>query len=216
MSKDSGLQQAVLAELNWEPSVAAGHIGVAATDGIVTLTGHVGSFAEKRSAEVAAHRVKGVRAVADEIEVRLASGLHRADDEIAAAAVNSLEWDVVVPRNQVEINVENGWITLSGQVDWNYQRDAAEQDIRRLPGVVGVTNLISIKPKVNVSNISDDITHALHRSWFFDPTTIKVSAEGGKVRLTGTVSSPHDRQIAASTAWAAPGTTDVENDIVVV
>ncbi len=111
------------------------------------------------------------------------------------------------------MTVEKGWVTLTGEVDWHYQKDVAAQDVHRLLGVTGVSNRITIKPKVNVSNLSDDIMHALHRSWFFDPETISVSAEDGVVTLTGTVPSPHDRQVAAATAWAAPGVTDVVNEI---
>lgn len=216
MSHDSQLQQAVLAEFSWEPSIDAAHIGVTAKEGVVTLTGRVESFASKHAAETAARRVKGVLAVAEEIEVRLPVETKRDDEAIAAAAIERLAWDVSVPPNAVQIKVEKGWITLTGKVEWNFQKEAAADDIRRLLGVVGVSNQIAIKPRVNTANLSDDIMHALHRSWFFDPKLVRVSAEGGKIRLTGTVHSPHDRQIAAATAWAAPGATSVENDIVIV
>ncbi|NML10320.1 BON domain-containing protein [Sphingobium sp. AR-3-1] len=215
MSQDSHLQQSVLAELNWEPSVTAAHIGVTANAGVVTLTGHVESFAEKQAAEAAARRVKGVKAVAEEIEIRLTFDDQRDDDDIAAAAIDRLAWDVSVPRDAIKVQVEKGWITLTGEVDWHYQRDSAEQDIRRLLGVIGMSDQITIKRKVDVSNISDEIMHALHRSWFFDPKTITVSAQEGNVVLAGTVHSPHDRQVAAATAWAAPGVTDVRNDIII-
>jgi osmotically-inducible protein OsmY len=215
MSEDNQLQKAVLAELNWEPAVTAAHIGVAASDGVVTLTGHVGSFAEKQAAEAAARRVKGVKAVAEEIDVRLPFDMDRSDEAIAAAAIDHLAWDVSVPRDSVTVTVESGWITLTGAVDRQYQREAAEQNVRRLMGVVGVSNQITIKPKVDAQFIGDDIMHALHRSWFFDPKTIAVTAEGGKVKLRGTVTSPHERQVAAATAWAAPGVTAVENDITI-
>jgi osmotically-inducible protein OsmY len=218
MSNDDHLQRAVLAELNWEPGVTAAHIGVAADAdaGAVTLTGHVETFAEKHAAEAAALRVKGVQAVADELEVRLSPETRRTDEAIAAAAVERLAWDVSVPEDAVQVLVEDGWVTLSGEIDWHYQRAAAEQDVQRLHGVVGVNNLITIKSTVQPSDISDEIMHALHRSWFFDPKTIDVSAEGGTVRLTGTVHSTHERQVAAATAWSAPGVTEVENDIVIV
>jgi osmotically-inducible protein OsmY len=216
MSHDSQLQEAVLSELAWEPSVTAAHIGVTANAGVVSLTGHVESFVEKHAAERAARRVRGVKAVAEEIEVRLPFEAKRGDDDIAAAAIERLAWDVSVPPDAITVNVEKGWLTLTGQVDWNYQKEAAEFDVRSLFGVVGASNEITIKPKINVSNLSDDITHALHRSVFFDPKTVSVSAQGGKVRLTGTVHSWHDRQVAASTAWGAPGTTAVENDISVI
>jgi osmotically-inducible protein OsmY len=216
MPNDNRLQQAVLEELNWEPSVTAAHIGVTANAGVVTLSGHVESFAQKHAAEAAVRRVKGVKAIAEEIEVRLPYDTKRSDDEIARAAIGRFEWDVSIPRDAIQVSVEQGWITLTGEVDWHYQKDAASMDVRALFGVTGVSDQITIKPTVNASNISDDIMHALGRSWFFDPKTISVSAQGGKVRLTGTVSSWHDRQIAATTAWAAPGATAVENDIAVV
>lgn len=216
MSEDGELKQAVLAELTWEPRVTAAHIGVTARNGVVTLTGHVQNYLEKRAAEAAAGRVKGVKAVAEELEVRLAYGLNRADDEIAAAAVDRLSWNVSVPRDAVKVKVEKGWVTLTGQVDWHYQHDAATRDISQLAGVVGVSNNIMIKPRLSASNISDDITRALHRSWSFKPKTINVSAQDGKVTLSGTVHSWHDRQLAASTAWAAPGAISVENDIAVI
>jgi len=216
MSRDNHLQKAVLAALNWEPGVTAAHIGVAAADGVVTLSGRVESYAQKQAAELAASQVKGVKAVVQEIEVHLPSDARRTDEDIAAAAISHLAWDVRVPRDAVKVEVEKGWITLTGEVDSYFQKDAAAQDVHRLLGTIGVTNRIAIKPKVDVSNIGDDIMHALHRSWFFDPKTITVTAEGSKVVLTGTVESLHERQVAAATAWAAPGVTDVENDIAVV
>lgn len=215
MSKDRHLQESVLAELDWEPSVSAAHIGVTAADGVVTLSGHVATFAEKRAAETATRRVRGVKAVAEELEVRLSSNGKHEDEEIAAAAVHRLAWDVSVPRDAIKIQVEKGWLTLTGEVDWHYQKESAEQDLRRLPGVIGISNQIEIKRKVDVSNISDDIVHALHRSWFFDPKTVTVTAREGTVVLAGTVKSPHERQVAAATAWAAPGVTDVSNELVV-
>jgi len=212
MYNDSELQKSVQAELGWEPSVIAAHIGVAAKEGVVTLTGHVENYASKYAAEKAARRVKGVKAVAEEIEVKLLYDTKRSDEDIAAAAIDRLAWDVCIPRDAIQVKVEKGFVTLTGQVDWHYQQDAAQQDVRRLYGVIGVSNQITIKPKVNVLNLSDDITNALHRSWF-DPKTITVAAEAGKVRLTGTARSPHDRRTAAMTAWSAPGVTGVENDI---
>ncbi len=215
MSQDSQLQQAVLAEFNWEPSVTAGHIGVTANAGVVTLTGHVDSYAKKMAAETAARRVKGVKAVAEEIEVRLPFDTKRSDEDIAEAAIDRLAWNVSVPKDSVSVKVEQGWVTLTGQVDWWYQKDAVELDIRPLHGVRGVSNQTTIKPRVNTANLSDEITHALHRSWFFDPDQVHVRAEGGKVILTGTVHSSYERQVAARTAWSAPGATNVENDLAV-
>lgn len=150
MSHDSQLQNAVLAELNWDPSVPAGHIGVSASAGIVTLTGHTETYAEKHAAETAANRVKGVKGVSEKIEVRLVHGAKRDDAEIAAAIVNRFSWDVSVPADSVVPTVENGWVTLNGDVNWHFEKDAAEQDVRRLAGVVGVINKLTVKPRVNV------------------------------------------------------------------
>jgi osmotically-inducible protein OsmY len=216
MTQDSQLQQSVLAEFKWEPSVPAGHIGVTAHDGVITLSGHVDSYAEKLAAESAARRVKGVKAVAEEIEVRLPFDTGRTDDDIAAAAVQRLAWNVSVPKDSVSVKVESGWVTLTGQVDWWFQKEAVEQDIRPLHGVRGVSNQTTIRARVNVENLSDEIGRALHRAWFFEPERVHVRAEGGKVVLTGTVHSAYERQIAARTAWSAPGATSVENNLAVI
>lgn len=215
MSDDQHLQKSVLSELNWEPSVTAGHIGVTAEQGVVTLTGHVSSYVEKLAAEKAAGRVKGVKAVVENIGVRLPEHHVRSDDDIASMAVAQLGQDVSVPTNSILVKVENGFVTLSGEVDWHFQRDSALEDIRRLPGVIGITNRVTIRPRVNAASLSDDITHALHRSWFFDPQLVTVTAQGSTVTLAGTVHTPHDRQIAAATAWAASGVTDVHNNIAI-
>ena len=192
-----------------------GNIGVTASNGVVTLSGHVDSYAKKFAAETAARRVKGVKAVAEEIEVRLPFDTKRSDEDIAAAALDRLAWNVSVPKDSVKVKVESGWVTLTGQVDWWYQKNAVEQDIRPLHGVRGVSNLTTIKPRVDTANLSDEITHALHRSWFFDPQHVHVRADGGRIVLTGTVRSSYERQIAAETAWSAPGATDVENDLAI-
>ena len=212
MSDDKQLKQAVLDELSWEPSVNAAHIGVTTKDGVVTLTGHVETYSEKSAAETATRRVKDVKAVAEEIEVRLPFGVQHGDEDIAAAAIGRLKWDAAVPRDAVSVKVENGWITLTGEVDWRYQHEAAADDVRGLWGVVGVSNQITIKPKANASSIRDDIMAALHRSWF-NSKMIDVTVQSGKVLLTGTVHSWYERDVAGSTAWAAPGTTSVENEI---
>lgn len=215
MSEDSELQKAVLAELNWEPSVNAAHIGVTVADGVVSLSGRVESLVEKAAAEAAATRVRGVKAVVDALDVGLPSEAVRPDEAIAAAAAERLAWNAHVPPGAVTVSVEEGWVTLGGEVDWHYQRLAAVLDVSRLTGVVGITDAIAIRAKPSASTISDDIMHALHRSWFFDPQTIKVTVDGDKVRLSGTVRSPHDRQIALATAWSEPGVVEVEDDIVI-
>jgi osmotically-inducible protein OsmY len=216
MPNDSDLQLAVLAELAWQPTVVAAHIGVTAENGVVTLSGHVDSFAQKHAAQDAASRVKGVKAVAEELTVKLAFDMQREDDDIAMAAIDRLSWDVSVPKDAIKVVAEKGWVTLTGEVGWHYQKEAAEHDIRPLMGVVGLSNQITIKPQVNTFSLADDIQHALHRSYFFDAETVKVAAVDGRIRLSGSVRSWQDRQVAAQTAWAAPGAVAVENDIVVV
>jgi osmotically-inducible protein OsmY len=213
MSNDSQLQQAVIIELGWEPSVDSGHIGVSAHDGIVTLNGHVQNFSQKLAAEKAAARVKGVKAVAEEIEVKLPFDIDRSDEDIASAAIERLAWDSSVPRDAVKVRVEKGWVTLSGDVEWHYQKEAAAQNVSVLHGVVGVSNQLRIMPTVNSATVSDEITRALHRSWYYDPNTIKVSAQGGKIKLTGNVTTWNARDLAGTTAWSSPGTSSVENDI---
>ncbi len=215
MSEDRELQEAVMAELGWEPSVEAAHIGVTANAGVVTLTGHVQSFAQKVAAERAAARVKGVKAVAEEIEVKLPYDIKRGDEDIAGAAIERLAWDSSVPSNAVEIRVEKGWVTLNGKVDWQFQKEAATQALRTLIGVIGISNHVEIKPTVNADDVGQNITRALHRSWFYVPNTIKISTRGGEIKLTGHVTTWNARDLAGKTAWSAPGATSVENDIVV-
>ncbi len=216
MKTDKTLQDDVLAELNWEPGINAAHIGVTAKAGVVTLDGHVENYTEKSAAEAAAWRVRGVKGIAEEIKVRLPDSIKRTDEEIAEAALSRLSWDVSVPRDAVSVRVQDGWVTLTGEVEWHYQKLAAENDIRSLFGVLGVSNQMTLKSKVNTADLSNDIRTALHRSWFFDPDTITVKADGGKVKLGGTASSWHDREVAATTAWSSNGTTSVENNITVV
>jgi osmotically-inducible protein OsmY len=216
MSQDSQLQQSVLAELNWDPGVTAGHIGVTANAGVVTLTGHVNSYAEKHAAETAARRVNGVKAVAEEIEIQYSFDPKHSDDEIAAAVIARLSWNVSVPKNSVRVKVEKGWVTLTGQVAWWYQKEAAGTDIRPLQGIVGVSNQMTVTPRVDVAGLSDDITQALHRSKFFNPDHINVHADGGKVVLSGSVQSFYERDAAEHTAWSAPGTIVVQNDLTIV
>jgi osmotically-inducible protein OsmY len=216
MSHDDNLQAAVLAELNWEPSITSAHIGVTAENGTVTLTGHVESYGQKHAAEMATGRVKGVKAVAEEIEVRLPFAIKRDDADIATAAKDRLSWDAATPHDAVKVKVEKGWVTLTGQVDWHFQKDTAERDVRNLLGVVGVSNDITLKPRVDTAHLQDDIQRALHRSIFFQPERVHVTANGGSVKLTGKVASWLERREAASTAWAAPGATSVENDLIVV
>ena len=214
MTHDNDLKAAVLEELAWEPSVSAAHIGVAAHNGVVTLTGHVERFSEKQAAETAVRRVKGVLAVAEALEVKLPFDVKRSDEDIALAAIDRLAWDTSVPDDAVKVTVEKGWITLTGEVAWNFERVAVEHDVRRLWGVTGVSNHIAIKTRVNLSTLAAQIDHALHRSWL-DPERVGVTASGGRVKLTGSVDSASHRELAASIAWGAPGATFVDNELVI-
>jgi osmotically-inducible protein OsmY len=215
MSDDKQVQKAVLDELSWEPSVNSAHIGVTARSGVVTLTGRVKSLAEKWAAEKATRRVKDVKAVAEEIEVVLPAEMKLDDEVIAAAVVTSLKWDSSVPQDTIIAKVERGLITLTGEVDWHYQKEAAEADVRSLRGVLSVFNEITIKPKGTTSTIKDDIKTALGRCWF-DSSTIKVTVHGGDVKLKGTVDALCKRDAATAAAWAAPGTTSVDNELIVI
>lgn len=213
MSSDGHLQGAVLAELGWDPSVNAAHIGVTANAGVVTLTGQVESFAEKHAAETAAHRVRGVIAVAEDIVVQVPFERTRGDEDIAAAAVERLAWDTSVTPGTIFVTVADGWVTLTGTVAWFYQKEAAFQDLVRLQGVRGVSNQIVVEQAVDVTGIGVAISHALHRSWLFDNQNISVTADGNHIHLRGTVRSPAERQLAFAAAWSAPGVTRVVNDI---
>jgi osmotically-inducible protein OsmY len=221
MSSDTRLQEAVLAELGWDPSVTAANIGVTAKAGVVTLSGRVETFAEKKAAGKAAQRVKGVKAVAEEILVEVPFERTRTDEDIAAAAIERLAWDTSVPADAVSVRVEQGWITLTGEVTWYYQKEAAAQDIARLHGIVGVSNQVIVRPVVDVpvvdvADIGSKISRALDRSSMFYDQSIVVTADGGNIHLTGKVRSSHDRQVAWETAWSAPGATSVENDIAIL
>jgi osmotically-inducible protein OsmY len=208
---DQSLKQTVLDELAWEPSINEAHIGVTARGGVVTLTGHVASFAEKCAVERAAGRVSGVKAIAEEIEIRYMSGPGESDEDVARQALNVLAWDLSVPKDAVKVTVAKGWMTLSGNVDWYYQKSAAEQDVRKLYGVMGVTNQIMIKPSVQPFEIEKKIKAAFGRNAEFEAEHIVVSTQGGKVTLTGTVESYNERMLAEDTAWSAPGVTQVDD-----
>lgn len=210
---DKVLHQAVLDELEWDPSFNAAHIGVAVEDGVVTLTGHVGSYAEKVAAERAAKRVAGVRGVAQEIEVRYSSDKKTADDQIAKRALDILSWNTTIPKDRIQVSVQKGWVSLSGQVDWWYQRVDAENAVRRLSGVTGLSNAITVKPQVQAMDVKSRIERALKRSAEMEASGIRVSVAGGKVTLDGKVKAFYERDLAERTAWSAPGVTAVEDRI---
>jgi osmotically-inducible protein OsmY len=210
---DLELKRTVESELSWEPSVDAAQIGVAVKDGIVTLSGRIPSYWERVAAERAAARVSGVKAVVNELEVRLPGSSERTDEDIARAALDSLRWSVLIPNDRIKVKVSKGWITLEGNVDWQYQKSAAEKAVRKLYGVVGVTNLIELKPRVSKAEVKNSIEAALKRLAEVDANRIKVETEDGTVRLSGTVRSWFEREEAERAAWAAPGVRSVEDHI---
>jgi osmotically-inducible protein OsmY len=217
MKTDAQLQQDVVDELKWDPSVNTA-LGVDVKDGVVTLTGYVDSFHKKWAAEHAAARVFGVKAVVEEIQVRLPDPLKRPDESIARVASNVLEWDVSVPHERVKVQVQNGLVTLSGEVDWWYQKNAAETAVRHLMGVVSVSNRITIKPeesKVLDADVKEEIERAFQRNAVLDARRIRVETLRGKVILRGSVHSWAEREQVELAAWAAPGVSELESHITI-
>jgi osmotically-inducible protein OsmY len=213
MIDDKKLQQDILDELDWDPSVHAAHIGVAVHNGIATLTGHVGSYLEKQHAEVAASRVKGVKAIAQEIEVKLPFSAERSDEDIAANVLNRFSWLSSFPADRVKISVEKGVVTLSGDVDWYYQKEAAARTVHEVRGVRSVIDNITIKPSVRPGDVKQRVEQALKRSAEVEASQIEVSAANTVITLKGRVHSWHERRTAEQAAWSAPGVTRVQDEL---
>ncbi len=209
MKTDSQLQQDVMAELQWEPAVHAAQIGVEVKDGVVTLAGEVSSYAEKWNAESAAQRVNGVKALAVDMKVKLSGFGMRTDADIAESARNILSWTGTLPASAIKVMVEGGWLTLSGDVEWQYQRQTAGDSVRNLVGVMGVSNQIAIKPSLSASVVKSDIDAALKRRANADAQTIFVDVKGADVTLTGTVQSWSERDLATRSAWSSAGVRNV-------
>lgn len=209
MKTDSQLQQDVMAELKWEPAVHAAQIGVLVKDGVVTLAGEVSSFPEKWQAERAAQRVSGVKALAVDMTVKLSALGKRTDADIAESAKNILSWTSTLPTDAIQVLVEKGWLTLSGSVEWQYQRQAATDSVRNLVGVAGVSNQISIQPSLSASVVKSDIEAALKRRASDEAKTIAVDVNGANVTLTGTVHSWAERDLATRSAWGSAGVRHV-------
>ncbi|MDQ7971285.1 MAG: BON domain-containing protein [Rhodocyclaceae bacterium] len=215
MKSDTQIRDDVLAELRWDPAVNPTDVGVIVKDGNVTLTGHLSSFAQKYAAERAVQRVIGVRGVAVELDVRLPSSHRRTDAEVAAAVERAIEWHTLIPTEKVHPKVEKGWVTLTGEAEWDYQRRAAEGAVRHLLGVTGVTNLITVKPRVKADIVEGRIREALERQADREAKKIEVGVAGTAVTLRGKVHSLAERHAAQGAAWSAPGVTRVINDILV-
>jgi osmotically-inducible protein OsmY len=213
MKTDPQLHQDIMQALNWEPSLNPAHIDVAVRDGVVALAGFVTSLTEKWTTEHVVKSVSGVKAVADDLEVRLPTENERTDSDVARAAMIALEWNTSVAHDRITVTVRNGWVTLDGSVDWPYQKTAAEEAIRPLMGVKGVTNTLVVQPKVATTDISAKIAEAFERNAALEAQKIWVEATGSKVILRGNLHSWMERAEAERIAASAPGVTEVENHI---
>jgi osmotically-inducible protein OsmY len=214
MKTNAELQKDVQEAIKWEPLLNAAEIGVTVKDGIVTLTGVVNSFAKKSEAEMATKNVAGVKAVVEKIELKFGTDWTKKDDnEIATEVLNAIKWDWDIPNNKVKVKVEKGWITLEGELNWNFQREAAKNAVKNLLGVTGVSNNITIKSETHDAVEKKAVEDALARNWSINDRNIQVKAEGTKVTLTGTVTSWYQKDEAGRIAWNAPGVWTVDNEL---
>lgn len=210
---DKQIRQNIMDELDFDPSIDAAHVGVAVENGIATLTGHVGSYTERVAAEKAAQKVRGVRGVVEEIKVRFGGETPPRDEDLARRAVQMLDWSVTVPRNAVQVKVQDGWVTLSGTVHWQYQKEEAYRAIRRLAGVAGIVNTVEVTPEASVLDVRAKIMAALKRNAELEADAIKVTVEDGRVVLEGRVNACHERRLAENAAWSTPGVRAVEDHL---
>ena len=213
MKTDADLKRDVSAELAWDPAVRSTAIGVAVKDGVVTLTGHIDTFAEKHAVSRAVQRVAGVKAVALELDVRLSPDHKRTDTDIATSVEHALKWNTSIPVDAIRLTVDHGWVTLRGELEWDYQRRSVEKAIRPLIGVVGITNEIKLRARPQASDLARNIESALLRQAIREARQIHVDIDGSTVKLTGTVHSWHERAAAQGVAWSAPGVYSVVNEL---
>ncbi len=215
MKKNEDLQKDVQEAIKWEPLLNAAEIGVIAKDGVITLTGIVNSYTKKLEAENAAKNVAGVKAVVEKIEIKFGHTDKKDDNEIANEVVNALKWNLEIPNDKVKVKVEDGWVTLEGELEWNYQKDAAKTSVNNLMGVKGVTNFIKIRSETRDEIEKKDIEYAFARNWSVDDKDIQIKVSGNKVTLNGIVHSLYQKDEAARIAWNAPGVWSVDNELVI-
>jgi osmotically-inducible protein OsmY len=213
MKNNEDLQKDVQQAIQWEPMLSGTKIGVIAKDGIITLTGFVDTYSKKHVAEDAAKNVSGVRALVEKLEIKFNDSQKKSDNEIAAEVLNTLRWNLSITDQKVK--VENGWVTLDGELRWNYQRESAKNAVSSILGVLGVSNNITVKPDTNDEIEKKNIENALARNWAIEEQDVKVDVSGNNVTLTGVVHSLYQREQAERISWNAPGVLNVMNDLIV-
>lgn len=212
--EDKKIQENVIRELEWDPEVDSAQVGVAVENGIVTLSGEVSSYWAKLAAEKAAKRVRGVKGIAQDIIIKYFN-MERTDTDIADAAVNAIKWNTTIPDDRITVRVENGWVALEGEVEWEYQKNSSEQAVEKIKGVKGVSNLITIKPRVQAPIVKSTIKNALERAADIEADRIQVETEGSKVILRGKVRTWSERNEVQRAAWSSPGVANVENHLII-